>query len=88
MQHGFLSRIDGAARTSSNSSDDVFSEESDSNALNSYDSNGDTSEPLGESGPSPYQYKPRRVHRTIRTKATQNRLTAIPSVSELTQTGI
>ncbi|XP_022797149.1 uncharacterized protein LOC111335501 [Stylophora pistillata] len=52
-----------AARSSSCSSDDVLSEGSDSNALNLYDSDGDNSEPLGESGPRPYQYELRRVHR-------------------------
>ena len=40
-----------AARASSSSSDDVLSEESDSNALNLYDSDGNNSEPFFESGP-------------------------------------
>ena len=45
-----------AALVSSSSSDDVFSEETDSNALNLvYDSNGDNSESLEESGQRPYQ---------------------------------
>ena len=50
-----------AARASSSSSDDVLSEESDSNALN--DSDGNNSEPFVESGPRPYQYEPRRIPR-------------------------
>lgn len=36
--------------------DDVFLVESDSNALNLYDRDGDNSEPYGESEPRPYQY--------------------------------
>ena len=56
-----------AARASSSSSDDVLSEESDSNALNLYDSDGNNSEPFVESGsrpyPYPYQYEPRRIPR-------------------------
>ena len=52
-----------AARASSSSSDDVLSEESDSNALNLYDSDGNNSEPFVESGPRPYQYEPRRIPR-------------------------
>ena len=51
-----------AARVSSSSSEDVFSEDSDSNALSLvYDSDGDNPESLGESGPRPSQYDPRRV---------------------------
>ena len=43
-----------AARVSSSSSEDVFSEESDSNALSLvHDSDGDNPESLGESGPRP-----------------------------------
>ena len=43
-----------AARVSSSSSEDVFSEESDSNALSlAHDSDGDNPESLGESGPRP-----------------------------------
>lgn len=61
-----------AARASSSSSDDVLSEESDSNALN--DSDGNNSEPFVESGP-------------IRTKTAKSRLTAMTIVSEI-QTGI
>ena len=39
-----------------NIENDVFSEETDSNALNLvYDSNGDNSESFEESGPRPYQ---------------------------------
>ena len=52
-----------AARSSSSSSDDVLSEGSDLNALNLYENDGDNSEPIGESGPRPYQHEPRRVHR-------------------------
>ena len=52
-----------AARASSSSSDDVLSEESDSNALNLYDSDWNNSEPFVESGPRPYQYEPRRIPR-------------------------
>ena len=52
-----------AARASSSSSDDVLSEESDSNALNLYDSDGNNSEPFVESGPRPYQYELRRIPR-------------------------
>ena len=63
-----------AARASSSSSDDVLSEESDSNALNLYDRDGNNSEPFVESGP-------------IRTKTAQSRLTAMTIVSEI-QTGI
>ena len=43
-----------AARVSSSSSEDVFSEESDANALSLvHDSDGDNPESLGESGPRP-----------------------------------
>jgi len=52
-----------AARASSSISEDVFSEESDSNMLNLYDSDGDNSELLEDSGPRPYQFEPRRVRR-------------------------
>lgn len=57
-QHGLHGSIGMAARSSSSSFDDVLSEGSDSNALNLYDSDGDDSEPLGESGPRPYQHEP------------------------------
>ena len=41
-------------RVSSGSSEDVFSEDSDSNALSLvHDSDGDNPESLGESGPRP-----------------------------------
>ena len=62
-QWGFHCRIGMAARTSSSSSDDVLSEDSDSNALNLYDSDGNNSEPFVESGPRPYQYESRRIPR-------------------------
>ena len=43
-----------AARVSSSSSEDVFSEDSDSNALSLvHDSDGDNPESLRESGPRP-----------------------------------
>ena len=52
-------------RVSSGRLEDVFSEDSDSNALSLVnDSDGDNPESLGESGPRPYQYEPRRVHRS------------------------
>ena len=52
-----------AARVGSSSLEDVFSEDSDSNALSLvYESNGDNPESLGESGPCPLQYELRRVH--------------------------
>ena len=54
----------GARANSSSSADDVFSEASDSNALRLvYGSDGNNPESLGESGPRPQQYEPRRVHR-------------------------
>ena len=62
-QHGLHSSIGMAARLRSSSSDDVLSKGSDSNVLNLYDNDVDNSEPLGESGPRPYQHEPRRVHR-------------------------
>ena len=52
-----------AARASNSSSDDVLSEESDSNALNLYDSDGNNSEAFVESGSRPYQYERRRIPR-------------------------
>ena len=48
---------------SSSSSEDVFSNDSDSNVLNLYDRDGDNSELLEDSGPRPYQFEPRRVQR-------------------------
>lgn len=57
-QHGLHSSIGMAARSSSSSFDDVLSEGNDSNTLNLYSSDGDDSEPLGESGPRPYQHEP------------------------------
>ena len=41
----------------------MFCQESDSNALNLYDSDGNNSEPFVESRPRPYQYEPRRIPR-------------------------
>ena len=52
-----------AASTSSSSSEDVLSEESDSSALNLYDSDGDNSENVQDAGPRPYQFEPRRIWR-------------------------
>ncbi|KAK2556982.1 hypothetical protein P5673_020826 [Acropora cervicornis] len=60
-----------AARASSSSSEDVFSEESDSNVLNLYDSDGDNSELLEDSGPRPYQFEPRRVRRNDNQDSTE-----------------
>ena len=53
-----------AARASTSSSEDVLSEESDSSALNLYDSDGDNPENVQDSGPRPYQFEPRRVWRS------------------------
>ena len=53
-QHIFYSRTSVGARVSSSSSEDVFPEDSDSNALSLvYDNEGDNPESLGESGPRP-----------------------------------
>ena len=53
-----------AARSSSSSSDDMLSQESDSNNINFYGSDVDDSfVPLEECGPRPYQFEPRRVRR-------------------------
>ena len=53
-QQIFYSRTSVGARVSSSSSEDVFPEDSDSNALSLvYDSEGDNPESLGESGPRP-----------------------------------
>ena len=53
-QHIFPSRTGVGVRVSSGSSEDVFSEDSDSNALTLvHDSAGDNPESLGESGPRP-----------------------------------
>ena len=60
-----------AARASSSSSEDVFSEESDSNVLNLYDSDGDNSELFEDSGPRPYQYEPRRARRNNNQDSTE-----------------
>ena len=60
-----------AARASSSSSEDVFSEESDSNVLNLYDSDGDNSELFEDSGPRPYQFEPRRVRRNDNQDSTE-----------------
>ena len=53
-QHKFPSRTGVGAGVSSSSSEDVFPEDSDSNALSLvYDSDGDNPEFLGESKPRP-----------------------------------
>ena len=57
------------ARASSSSSEDVFSEESDSNVFNLYDSDGDNSELLEDSGP--YQFEPSRVRRNNNQDSTE-----------------
>ena len=50
-------------RVSSGSLEDVFSEDSDWNALSLvYDSDGDNPESSGESGTRPQQYEPLSVH--------------------------
>ena len=52
-----------ASRTSS-SSEDILSDESDSNFVNLYDSDVENLvEHLEESGPRPYRFEPRRVRR-------------------------
>ena len=76
-----------AARASSSSSDDVLSEESDSNALNLYDSDGNNSEPFSSLGHVPINMSRVGFPETIRTKTAQNRLTAMTIVSEI-QIGI
>ena len=54
LRNTFPTRTGVTARVSSSRSEDVFSEESDSNALGLvYDSDGDNPESLGESGPHP-----------------------------------
>ena len=60
-----------ADHASSSSSEDVFSEESDLNVLNLYDSDGDNSELLENSGPSPYQFEPRRVRQNDKQDSTE-----------------
>ena len=71
-------------RVSSGSSEDVFSEDSDSNALSLvHDSAGDNPESLGESGPRP----PRRVHRSDPHEDSTEHVDSDATVSE-TQTGI
>ena len=53
-----------AARRSSSSSEDLISEESDTNNLNFYGSDvEDSFVPLEECGPRPYRFEPRRVRR-------------------------
>lgn len=53
-----------AARRTSSSSDDILSDESDSNVVNLYDSDVENLvERFEESGPRPYQFEPRRVRR-------------------------
>ena len=75
-----------AARASSSSSEDVFSDESDSHVLNLHDSDGDNSELLEDSRPRPYQFEPVGFNETIG-KTARNPLAATPSGSE-TRTGI
>ena len=54
LRNTFPTRTGVTPRVSSSRSEDVFSEESDSNALGLvYDSDGDNPESLGESGPHP-----------------------------------
>ena len=54
LRNTFSTRTGVTARVSSSRSEDVFSEESDSNALGLvYDSDGNNPESLGESGPHP-----------------------------------
>ena len=54
LRNTFPTRTGVTARVSSSRSEDVFSEESDSNALGLvYDSDGNNPESLGESGPHP-----------------------------------
>ena len=60
-----------AARASSSSSEDVFSEESDSNVFNLYDSDADNSELSEDSGSRPYQFEPRRVRRNDNQDSTE-----------------
>ena len=77
-----------AARVSSSSSEDVFSEDSDSNALSLvYESDDDNPESPGESGPRPPQYEPRRVHRCEPHEDRTEHVDSDATVSE-TQTGI
>ena len=53
-----------AARRSSSSSEDLISEESDTNNINFYGSDvEDSFVPLEECGPRPYRFEPRRVRR-------------------------
>ena len=60
-----------AARASSSSSEDVLPEESNSNVLNLYDSDGDNSELFEDSGPRPYQFELHRVRRNDNKDSTE-----------------
>ena len=59
-----------ADRERSSSSEDNLSDESDSNVVNLYDSDVITSVvPVGQSGPRPYQFEPRRVRQNDQQEA-------------------
>lgn len=51
-----------ADRESGSSSEDILSDDSDSNLVNLYDSDVENSVvPVEQSGPRPYQFEPQRV---------------------------
>ena len=67
-----------ADRESGSSSEDILSDDSDSNLVNLYDSDVENSVvPVEQSGPHPYQFEPRRVRQNdLNKKPAQNQMTA------------
>ena len=66
-----------ADRESGSSSEDILSDDSDSNLVNLYDSDVENSVvPVEQSGPRPYQFEPRRVRQNdLNKKPAQNQMT-------------
>ena len=59
-----------ADRESGSSSEDILSDDSDSNLVNLYDSDVENSVlPVEQSGPRPYQFEPRRVRQNNQQEA-------------------
>ena len=59
-----------ADRESRSSSEDILSDDSDSNLVNLYDSDVENSVvPVEQSGPRPYQFEPRRVRQNDQQEA-------------------
>ena len=64
MRNLIITMAARAISESSDSSEEISSNESDFYDVNLYDSDvAETSEPSEEAGPRPYRYKPRRVQR-------------------------